>query len=1262
MPNPIPMKLTLYLTCCTLFLFNIIAVNAQTTQQKGGVPSSDYLSNFTPKSPQQAALGSFGNVPINFFTGLPEISLNLLTLTSRDLTLPISINYDASGVRLEDIAGPVGLNWNFDGISFVGRSLNSLPDEDPNLGYFKWRSDINATTIDFTGWTPLSESNTRDCEPDEFVVFINGRSIRFVIDSNNGIGVPIPKQDVLITYSLDASKKLYQFTVTTEDGIKYTFGGTANSVEERKVDNLSMACYYYYDQNADYYSKTYIDGTTYTYDHEIAEAFYAGNEKLGSATVTEKLGTAYNSKWYLISIVSPTTDQITFDYTKLTDNKYVNKPTFVRRKPVLFNVPDFTYTESVCVKSWFGVCSDNQNRTFSHLDWDTPAYAAFPKREATTSELGTPVLQNGDYYSPVNFQVKTDGLFINQPFITESVIRLNKITTSVGNTVYFVSSQRTDFPNLFKYDRIYLTGVSGTIVKDITLNYSTLGGTDYGYRWPTEQWGGQDAIKGDVLSKYSSETDSDSNHKRLFLENVQQTVNGMQKTLYTFNYNHRELLDRRTSNNQTCLGLQTKTTFQFDTENPSLNIEPAQSRYTLAKLSELIYQTGGKTEFNYDPASGQLKTMIDRNEAGDIASQKELLVQEPFTLSVPIVEATQYTVMNDPDHKDFSAALSNKASYIQNRSFALTHGVYNANKKIRVYNGTSTAHDGYEDFVFTTNSDIKTQVYASPQDVDASNNPMESSTDNIFPFPKNQEREYLRGLLDEHTVYDRANQPVTYEKNYYTINDANAYQPFTLLGFVGGSYSMGSGPKKTRYARYKICADKVYKTKTVSKVYDQSVPRDLTKVLSKVDIYNYQGSGLVSYTSTYNEQNPSSKVDTYTSYVTDPAFANTSSSPTASAQAIVDMRNKHQVNVPVEKKTFYVEGTQSVQGSTVVYKYATTSSIVKPYQVLGLAKPSSTYITPKIDNGTFVIDPNLRVLHTYDSYDSKGNILLQTALDGTVTKYIWDSYNQVSNSIINPGTDQQGNLYGYRQLIGISSITDPNAVKTFYEYDGTNRLTVSKDNNSNIMNRYRYHIKCEMESLTASITASGILVTGGNAYLSSSVDTRDYNDIQYTWDFGDGQTATTTSVGISHVYTTAGTFNVSLKKSHPEYGTATATKQVQISPAVKVSVCAKGPAWVDYCSTNGSTFVEKYGTCGTATSTTLIATPTGGCGTITYEWQIQGAGGTWSTFGTTATVAAPAAFSNKTIGTYNVRCIATDSCGLPVTSSVIVLNVLSLCK
>src|SRR5690606_34460503 len=146
--------------------------------------NSDYYSNQTPKTPEKSSLGTFGNTPINYYTGLPEISIPLMTLHGRELSLPVSLNYDASGIRTDELSGQVGMKWNLNAGGFVSRELNGLADEDLTDGFWKTASDTDyfGDGIDISDWVNHSQKNTKDTAPDEFSINLNGRTIRFVFD------------------------------------------------------------------------------------------------------------------------------------------------------------------------------------------------------------------------------------------------------------------------------------------------------------------------------------------------------------------------------------------------------------------------------------------------------------------------------------------------------------------------------------------------------------------------------------------------------------------------------------------------------------------------------------------------------------------------------------------------------------------------------------------------------------------------------------------------------------------------------------------------------------------------------------------------------------------------------------------------------------------------------------------------------------------------------------------------------------------------
>lgn len=59
------------------------------------------VANLSPdiKSPNVASLGTFGDIPVSLFTGTPDISIPLIDLKGKDLSLPIVLRYHPGGIK-----------------------------------------------------------------------------------------------------------------------------------------------------------------------------------------------------------------------------------------------------------------------------------------------------------------------------------------------------------------------------------------------------------------------------------------------------------------------------------------------------------------------------------------------------------------------------------------------------------------------------------------------------------------------------------------------------------------------------------------------------------------------------------------------------------------------------------------------------------------------------------------------------------------------------------------------------------------------------------------------------------------------------------------------------------------------------------------------------------------------------------------------------------------------------------------------------------
>lgn len=80
-------------------------------------------------SPNAASLGIYGIIPVSLYTGTPNISIPLYTFESRGLKLPVTLRYDASGVKVNQLPGWLGHNWSLEAGGVITRTIKERYDE-----------------------------------------------------------------------------------------------------------------------------------------------------------------------------------------------------------------------------------------------------------------------------------------------------------------------------------------------------------------------------------------------------------------------------------------------------------------------------------------------------------------------------------------------------------------------------------------------------------------------------------------------------------------------------------------------------------------------------------------------------------------------------------------------------------------------------------------------------------------------------------------------------------------------------------------------------------------------------------------------------------------------------------------------------------------------------------------------------------------------------------------------------------------------------
>jgi YD repeat-containing protein len=208
-----------------------------------------------PKSPEAAAFEKYGNTSVNLHTGTPNITVPIHTVKGRELDLPIYLTYDASGVKVDEVATNIGLKWNLNFGGRITRNINGGPDN----GYFNpslYSEDLDFIETMFSqglyfydeseidGYYGILKNISDGCEDlltDLYSVNAPGL--------NETVGFDI--YDLLTPYPLVNPRVTIQridedlWIVTNEDGTKYYFGyggATETTTIEGSDDVQSNHC------------------------------------------------------------------------------------------------------------------------------------------------------------------------------------------------------------------------------------------------------------------------------------------------------------------------------------------------------------------------------------------------------------------------------------------------------------------------------------------------------------------------------------------------------------------------------------------------------------------------------------------------------------------------------------------------------------------------------------------------------------------------------------------------------------------------------------------------------------------------------------------------------------------------------------------------------------------------------------------------------------------------------------------------------------
>ncbi|NML71184.1 hypothetical protein HHL23_15445 [Chryseobacterium sp. RP-3-3] len=1044
------------------------------------VNSSDSKYNLTIKSPDAAQLSKHTDMPTSTHTGSVGVDIPLYTIKVGDYTLPISLKYHASGVKVKETASKVGLGWS---LSIGGISLSKQIFGAEDKGKIPYINPIsfnpvpsNPTDYDLamkaTGFNGLAKYDT---QPDIYSYVAGSSSGEFYFDSLGKI-IQIPYSTVKIEDS---------FTVTDNGGVKYYFipgnqilniGGSAPSPDDTHTTDFVISKIVLTSGKE---IKFNYSSTNYSY----LSNYYKGLKIPRACSVQN--GITYEEFATKTNVLSENVLQsidfegntIKFLYTGRED---INNGLSLNKVEIR-NTNNALVEDYSLIKEYF--VSGDSPSIFDY--WSELPY--------TTKRLKLKEVVNNKNNSKYRLQYYEDNPLPN---------RLSDQTDHVG--FYNGKVINTGIPYVEYGDQRYGNGDN----KNPDINYA-ISGSLKEIQYPT---GGKMEFQYELDDFYFEGIETQIEKKNFMISNLEPlgsifSVNSDANSVYfkiTFQSSANpddsdqvnlpegphfvgELLD----NNNTVLKtfLINKDYEITEDKKPSYKIRIRNvGNVATTHYATLNAQWFEKTSQNkqYNKSVGGIRVQkIKKIDAGNITNETEFIYKDENNKSTGVYMADDinYSYIQEVA-EDQNTGASCEQLVISN----------SGNFNIATINGKPTIYNKVTSRVKNLNNSSENYEIIDEYLNRSHTNPKNARSP-LFTYANNQ---FARGVLLNRKYYNSNKKLVKKDSMIYEFDNhfnqlssdysANfpniPIRPY-FIGLKSSSCSMydinGSCQSRSPVfyvERYEITSAWVKKMMAVSTNYLEG------KSLNEITNYLYDFSYKHINPLTIDIRFPDSNSQTQYQY--------------AHEKGNQLMISKNMIGIPLETSTTQTLGTniKTLSRTETIYP-KTVAEITNNSSSLGLPLSVLSY---DLQNNA----PSTEV--TYDKYDSKGNLQQYTTKDGTSTTIIW-GYNQtqpiakiggaklagisqalidnIVNESINDGqlgTDAseqslisaldlfrnnsalsayQVSTYSYDQLVGVRSITPPSGIREFYIYDTANRLKEVRENDSNgkVLKEYQYNYK-----------------------------------------------------------------------------------------------------------------------------------------------------------------------------------------------------------
>ncbi|MFH6995138.1 DUF5977 domain-containing protein [Flavobacterium sp. FlaQc-48] len=324
------------------------------------------------------------------------------------------------------------------------------------------------------------------------------------------------------------------------------------------------------------------------------------------------------------------------------------------------------------------------------------------------------------------------------------------------------------------------------------------------------------------------------------------------------------------------------------------------------------------------------------------------------------------------------------------------------------------------------------------------------------------------------------------ERFGYSINQRDLYS--------GGSWSIIDKIKGYDITRYIIRSQWHYIKESTEEIYDLN---GLNPIKTKTN-FSYHNPAHLQLTSQTTINSSQETLETKYYYAPDLEMA--------SQPYITDLKTSNIIIPALKIQAF--KGGAKISDQLIIYD--------KSQETSNLLLPKEVFVNKGIEEINLSLDKKI----TYNQYDDRGNILQYTIEGGTPVAIIWgynktqpiakienmsyasipsgtitslqsrsdaDNDNCMSdscteqllrnelNALRNSFPNTSVSTYTYNPLVGVTSVTDPKGISSYYEYDSFERLKFVRDQDLNVLQKYCYNYKGQQVDCTDN-SSTGVFI------------------------------------------------------------------------------------------------------------------------------------------------------------------------------------------